>query len=156
MGSEGSKMSDSTDCTGFQPSETKLCPNECGFFGVVATMNLGSKCYRDFRITEEHAALAKVVMDKLVDGFRVEIRAGSSSSAGNDPPSSTEGTNSVKLVNGVAVVLGRTRSLVERFERRERLNGDEVQAHDTTAHIITETAKTTPMLRSQKSRMIVN
>ncbi|KAL7211896.1 hypothetical protein ACSBR2_014703 [Camellia fascicularis] len=65
---------------------------------------------------------------------------------GNDPPSSTEGTNSVKLVNGVAVVQGRTRSLVERFERRERLNSDEVQAHDTTAHIITETAKTTPML----------
>ncbi|GMP72579.1 hypothetical protein CsSME_00030557 [Camellia sinensis var. sinensis] len=65
---------------------------------------------------------------------------------GNDPPSSSEGTNSVKLVNGVAVVQGRTRSLVERFERRERLNSDEVQAHDTTAHIITETAKTTPML----------
>ncbi|CAL5345983.1 unnamed protein product [Camellia sinensis] len=65
---------------------------------------------------------------------------------GNDPPSSTEGTNSVKLVNGVAVVQGRTRSLVERFERRERLNSDEVQAHDTTAPIITETAKTTPML----------
>ncbi|KAI8000321.1 hypothetical protein LOK49_LG09G01856 [Camellia lanceoleosa] len=66
--------------------------------------------------------------------------------SGNDPPSSTEGTNSVKLVNGVAVVQGRTRSLVERFERRERLNSDEVQAHDTTTHIITETAKTTPML----------
>ncbi|CAL5409784.1 unnamed protein product [Camellia sinensis] len=65
---------------------------------------------------------------------------------GNDPPSSSEGTNSVKLVNGVAVVQGRTRSLVERFERRERLNSDEVQAHDTTAHIITETAKTIPML----------
>ncbi|XP_028106307.1 katanin p80 WD40 repeat-containing subunit B1 homolog isoform X2 [Camellia sinensis] len=63
---------------------------------------------------------------------------------GNDPPSSTEGTNSVKLVNGV--VQGRTRYLVERFERRERLHSDEVQAHDTTAHIITETAKTTPML----------
>ncbi|XP_038690637.1 katanin p80 WD40 repeat-containing subunit B1 homolog KTN80.3-like isoform X2 [Tripterygium wilfordii] len=35
--------------------------------------------------------------------------------------------NSVKIINGVAVVAGRTRSLVERFERRERLdsNGDE-------------------------------
>ncbi|CAL5347286.1 unnamed protein product [Camellia sinensis] len=79
MGSEG--MSHSTDSTSFQPSETKLCPNECGFFDAVATMNLCSKCYRDFRITEEHAALAKVAMDKLVDGFRVEIHAESSSSA---------------------------------------------------------------------------
>ncbi|KAF5959169.1 hypothetical protein HYC85_000378 [Camellia sinensis] len=54
MGSE--RMSDSTDNTSFQPSETKLCPNGCGFFGAVATMNLCSECYRDFRITEEHAA----------------------------------------------------------------------------------------------------
>ncbi|KAL7167271.1 hypothetical protein ACSBR2_037855 [Camellia fascicularis] len=65
----------------FQPSETKLCANGCGFFGAAATMNLCFKCYRDFRITEEHAASAKVAMDKLVDGFRVEIRAGLSSSA---------------------------------------------------------------------------
>ncbi|KAF5944461.1 hypothetical protein HYC85_018538 [Camellia sinensis] len=53
---------------------------------------------------------------------------------------------STEREKAVAVVQGRTRSLVERFERRERLNSDEVQAHDTTAHIITETAKTTPML----------
>ncbi|KAI7992904.1 Zinc finger A20 and AN1 domain-containing stress-associated protein 7 [Camellia lanceoleosa] len=78
MGSEGNKM---TDSTSFQPSETKLCTNRCGFFGAATTMNLCSKCYRDFRITEEHAASAKTVMDKLVDGFRLEIRAGLSSSA---------------------------------------------------------------------------
>ena len=40
------------------------------------------------------------------------------------------------------VVQGRTRSLVERFERRERVNSDEVQAPDTTPQTISETAKT--------------
>ncbi|GFZ03103.1 transducin/WD40 repeat-like superfamily protein [Actinidia rufa] len=50
----------------------------------------------------------------------------------NESPIGTEGKNSVKFVNGVAVVQGRTRSLVERFERRERVNSDEVQAPDTT------------------------
>ncbi|KAI7984601.1 hypothetical protein LOK49_LG15G01785 [Camellia lanceoleosa] len=38
----------------------------------------------------------------------------------NESLNGTEGTNSVKVVNGVAVVQGRTRTLVERFERRER------------------------------------
>ncbi|GJW20870.1 katanin p80 WD40 repeat-containing subunit B1 homolog isoform X1 [Tanacetum coccineum] len=40
---------------------------------------------------------------------------------------------SVKYVNGVAVVHGRTRSLVERFEKREKLNTDESQIPDLTA-----------------------
>ncbi|THG11215.1 hypothetical protein TEA_030198 [Camellia sinensis var. sinensis] len=56
---------------------------------------------------------------------------------GNDPPSSTEGTNSVKLVNGVAVVQGRTRSLVEMFERRERLNSDENRDPQITGRELT-------------------
>ncbi|XP_028096354.1 katanin p80 WD40 repeat-containing subunit B1-like isoform X3 [Camellia sinensis] len=64
----------------------------------------------------------------------------------NESLNGTEGTNSVKVVNGVAVVQGRTRSLVERFERRERLNSDEVQAPDTTPQIRPETAKISPML----------
>ncbi|KAF5936495.1 hypothetical protein HYC85_027624 [Camellia sinensis] len=63
---------------------------------------------------------------------------------GNEFLNGTEGTNSVKVVNGV--VQGRTHTLVERFERRERLNRDEVQAPDTTPQIISETAKISPML----------
>ncbi|KAL8235567.1 hypothetical protein R6Q59_016648 [Mikania micrantha] len=39
----------------------------------------------------------------------------------------------VKYVNGVAVVHGRTRSLVEKFEKREKLNIDETQISDTAA-----------------------
>ncbi|XP_057499371.1 katanin p80 WD40 repeat-containing subunit B1 homolog KTN80.2-like isoform X1 [Actinidia eriantha] len=53
----------------------------------------------------------------------------------DESPIGTEGKNSVKFVNGVAVVQGRTRSLVERFERGERVN----------SQTISETAKTPPM-----------
>ncbi|KAF5954917.1 hypothetical protein HYC85_007773 [Camellia sinensis] len=69
----------------------------------------------------------------------------------NESLNGTEGTNSVKVLNGV--VQGRTRTPVERFERRERLNSDEVQAPDTTPQIIPktpqiipETAKISPVL----------
>ncbi|XP_076942744.1 katanin p80 WD40 repeat-containing subunit B1 homolog KTN80.1-like isoform X4 [Bidens hawaiensis] len=44
----------------------------------------------------------------------------------------------VKYVNGVAVVHGRTRSLVERFEKREKLNTDETPIIDTNADIPTK------------------
>ncbi|PSS24671.1 Katanin p80 WD40 repeat-containing subunit like [Actinidia chinensis var. chinensis] len=53
----------------------------------------------------------------------------------DESPIGTEGKNSVKFVNGVAVVQGRTRSLVERFERGERVN----------SQTMSETAKTPPM-----------
>nr|XP_043619246.1 katanin p80 WD40 repeat-containing subunit B1 homolog KTN80.1-like [Erigeron canadensis] len=47
--------------------------------------------------------------------------------------------NSIKYVNGVAVVNGRTRSLVERFEKREKLNTDECQTPDLPTQIETKT-----------------
>ncbi|XAR66416.1 hypothetical protein NMG60_11012648 [Bertholletia excelsa] len=56
----------------------------------------------------------------------------SSQENSNKSPDANETTNSVRYVNGVAVVRGRTRSLVERFERREKLNGDGYGATDTT------------------------
>ncbi|CAK9327410.1 unnamed protein product [Citrullus colocynthis] len=40
----------------------------------------------------------------------------------NKSVENSKGANSVKFVNGVAVVPGRTRTLVERFERREKTN----------------------------------
>ncbi|KAH7568971.1 hypothetical protein JRO89_XS06G0082600 [Xanthoceras sorbifolium] len=46
----------------------------------------------------------------------------------NESLNCSKGTNPVKIVNGVAVVPGRTRSLVERFERRESINTNEDQA----------------------------
>ncbi|KAI8006034.1 Zinc finger A20 and AN1 domain-containing stress-associated protein 1 [Camellia lanceoleosa] len=68
---KGKKMNDNIS---FQPAEPKLCANWYGFFGIMATVNLCSKCYRDLRITKEQATSAKTTMDKLIDGFHVEMR----------------------------------------------------------------------------------
>ena len=50
------------------------------------------------------------------------------------------------LLLAVAVLRGRTRTLVERFERKEKLNSNEVLASDTTPCIIPETAKVASVL----------
>ncbi|KAH1122347.1 hypothetical protein J1N35_005507 [Gossypium stocksii] len=38
------------------PEGHRLCVNKCGFLGNPVTMNLCSKCYRDFRLKEQQQA----------------------------------------------------------------------------------------------------
>ncbi|KAL2484041.1 Transducin/WD40 repeat-like superfamily protein [Forsythia ovata] len=57
----------------------------------------------------------------------------------------SKGANSVRLVNGVAVVHGRTRSQVERFERKEMLHGDEMHTPDRACRAMAEPVQTSPL-----------
>ncbi|KAF3793315.1 Zinc finger A20 and AN1 domain-containing stress-associated protein 4 [Nymphaea thermarum] len=58
-----------TDGTGCQAPEGHcLCANNCGFFGSPTTLNLCSKCYRDYRLKEEQASSAKAAVEKSFNG----------------------------------------------------------------------------------------
>ncbi|CAN4083996.1 unnamed protein product [Withania somnifera] len=58
----------------------------------------------------------------------------------------------VRYVNGVAVVRGRTRSLVERFEKREGLNMDDVHKLEALCHSKIEETEVSPLPPSCCSR----
>ncbi|XP_031127860.1 katanin p80 WD40 repeat-containing subunit B1 homolog isoform X1 [Ipomoea triloba] len=64
---------------------------------------------------------------------------------GNAALESTKGLSSVKVVNGVAVVRGRTRSLVERFERREISQVNDASSPETVLYPKPEEVKTSPL-----------
>ena len=67
------------DETGCQaaPEGPILCVNNCGFFGSATTMNMCSKCHKDYTINQDQAKLAASSIGSIVNG--------SSSSKGKEP-----------------------------------------------------------------------
>ncbi|GLJ46495.1 hypothetical protein SUGI_0979850 [Cryptomeria japonica] len=51
--------------SGPQPPEGPImCSNKCGFFGSSATMNMCSKCYRDYVLDQTKASKIKAAVEK--------------------------------------------------------------------------------------------
>ncbi|XVF87552.1 hypothetical protein PTKIN_Ptkin18bG0129600 [Pterospermum kingtungense] len=67
----------------------------------------------------------------------------------NESLSCNKDSNSVKFVNGVAVVPGRTRTLVERFEQREKLNSSDDPASNSPPPAIPETDRTPTIMKGE-------
>lgn len=75
---------------------------------------------------------------------------------GEKPQERDKGVIPIRVVNGVAVVRGRTRSLVERFEKREGLSSNEAQTPEKAPNFSSKEAQTpenAPNFSSKEAQM---
>ncbi|XP_023758251.1 katanin p80 WD40 repeat-containing subunit B1 homolog KTN80.4 isoform X1 [Lactuca sativa] len=126
-----------------KPSTTKL-----DIEGLSITVESGLKSGSDPDAAKVSNLQRRVLSDDAAKDSSEEKTKESqkASSPSNESVDSNKELKSVKYVNGVAVVHGRTRSLVERFEKREKLNTDESQLPDPSARVLTNTDTPAPIM----------
>ncbi|GFP98270.1 katanin p80 wd40 repeat-containing subunit b1 homolog [Phtheirospermum japonicum] len=92
----------------------------------------------------------KIVAEKL------DRTSSPATSSSDEAVSSSKGVNPVKVVKGVAVVHGRTRSLVERFERKEKIEvDDEIHTPDRVTGVAAGPVVETPPTSQNNDQQIV-